>query len=308
MENNFFEATSFLSDFFKNKMSLLPTDVKNRTVEIRLRREMPLALTLENGTTYFLERNGQISEDPCGDVLICSGGEIEQSFLSLCRYSVHTHQTEISQGYIMLRGGHRAGIAGRGVTEKGEIINITDISSVNLRIAHEIRGCAAPISDLLLTEQRGILIAGPPLCGKTTVLRDAVRMLSSGEIGSPKSVLLADERGEISAFYKGKAYNDVGMCTDVYCGIKKSDAINMGIRVMSPRYAACDEITEQEAPSLCAALNSGVRAICTVHADCPDSLKEKKAVYSLVESGVFGSVVFLERGGKIKTKLRRENF
>ena len=82
----------------------------------------------------------------------------------------------------------------------------------------------------------------------------------------------------------------------------------MGIRVMSPRYAACDEITEQEAPSLCAALNSGVRAICTVHADCPDSLKEKKAVYSLVESGVFGSVVFLERGGKIKMKLRRENF
>lgn len=121
-------------------------------------------------------------------------------------------------------------------------------------------------------------------------------------------MLLADERGEISAFYKGKAYNDVGMCTDVYYGIKKSDAINMGIRVMSPRYAACDEITEQEAQSLRAALNSGIRAICTVHADCPDSLKEKKAVYSLVESGVFGSVVFLERGGKIKTKLRRENF
>ena len=306
MENKFFEATSFLSENLRKKLFLLPADIKSITAEIRLRREMPVALTLEKGETVFLCQNGQTAESPRADTVFCTGGEMEQSFLSLCRYSVHTHQREISEGYIMLKGGHRAGIAGRGVVEKGETVNITDISSINLRIAHEIKGCALPIADLLLTEQRGILIAGPPLCGKTTVLRDAVRMISSGETGGPKSVLLADERGEISAFYKGKAYNDVGICTDIYFGMKKREALNMGIRVLSPRYVACDEITEQEAAVLYEAFNSGAKAICTVHADSPKGLTAKKEIFSLVKSGVFGSVVFLEKTGKVKERLKRE--
>lgn len=306
MEKKYSEATSFLSENIRKNLSLVSSEVKTHATEIRLRRERPVAITLDSGKTLFLCRNGQTAKAPREDAVFCTGGETEQSFLSLCRYSVHTHQGEISRGFIMLKGGHRAGIAGRGVVERGEIINITDISSVNLRIAHEIRGCALPIADVLLTEQRGILIAGPPLCGKTTVLRDAVRMLSSGEAGEYKSLLLADERGEISAFYKGKAYNDVGICTDIYFGIKKSDALSMGIRTLSPRCVACDEISEQEARALSEAFNSGTRAICTVHARTPDELKSKKAVFSLIQKGVFGSVVFLEKTGRVKYKFKRE--
>ena len=73
--------------------------------------------------------------------------------------------------------------------------------------------------------------------GKTTLLRDIVRNISNGnEFLKGLTVGLVDERGEISAMYKGEAQNDIGCRTDVLSNIPKS------IRSMAPQVIVADEI------------------------------------------------------------------
>ena len=53
---------------------------------------------------------------------------------------------------------------------------------------------------------------------------------------------LVDERGEISAMYKGEAQNDVGCRTDVLSNIPKAIGMRMLIRSMAPQVIVADEI------------------------------------------------------------------
>ena len=79
--------------------------------------------------------------------------------------------------------------------------------------------------------------------GKTTLLRDIVRNISSGnEIIEGLNVGLVDERGEISAMYKGEVQNDVGCRTDVLSNIPKAIGMKMLIRSMAPQVIVADEI------------------------------------------------------------------
>ena len=55
------------------------------------------------------------------------------------------------------------------------------------------------------------LIVSAPCHGKTTLLRDIIRVVSDGGM----TVGVVDERSEIAACYKGVPQNDVGMRTDV---------------------------------------------------------------------------------------------
>ena len=79
--------------------------------------------------------------------------------------------------------------------------------------------------------------------GKTTLLRDIVRNISNGnELLQGQTVGLVDERGEISAMYKGEAQNDVGCRTDVLSNIPKAIGMRMLIRSMAPQVLVADEI------------------------------------------------------------------
>lgn len=79
--------------------------------------------------------------------------------------------------------------------------------------------------------------------GKTTLLRDIVRNISNGnEFLKGLTVGLVDERGEISAMYKGEAQNDIGCRTDVLSNIPKSIGMRMLIRSMAPQVIVADEI------------------------------------------------------------------
>ena len=66
--------------------------------------------------------------------------------------------------------------------------------------------------------------------GKTTLVRDLVRKISTG-IEKIKfkgiNVGLVDERGEIAAMYKGLPQNDVGIRTDVLDNIPKAIGMKM---------------------------------------------------------------------------------
>ena len=86
------------------------------------------------------------------------------------------------------------------------------------------------------------------MCGKTTVLRDLVRRISTGiEKIEFKgiNVGIADERGEIAAMYKGMPQNDVGIRTDVLDNIPKAIGMTMLIRSMSPKVIVADEIGKE---------------------------------------------------------------
>ncbi len=69
--------------------------------------------------------------------------DIEECFRELCQNSVHSYRREISEGFITLSGGHRAGFCGT-FTEEGNGAGFTlkEISSINIRFARQIIGCA----------------------------------------------------------------------------------------------------------------------------------------------------------------------
>lgn len=218
--------------------------------------------------------------------------DIEHTFKTAFSYSVHSYSKELSQGYITTSGGNRVGISGTAVTAagSGNVETVKYITSINIRIAREVPGCADGIIRECFGEGLcGVLVTGPPSCGKTTVLRDITRQL-----GSRYKISLIDERGEISAALKGEAQNDVGELTDVFFGYPKAVGIDTALRVMSPRAIVADEIGEgDEERALRSALHSGVRLITAVHAFNADDALKKPVVSCLAAEGAFKYVIEL---------------
>lgn len=96
-----------------------------------------------------------------------------------------------------MEGGHRIGIAGKTVIEGEKVKGISHISCINVRVAHEKKGCADRVMPYLWEDGRFLhtLIVSAPGCGKTTMLRDIIRQISDGESPYPGlTVGVVDER------------------------------------------------------------------------------------------------------------------
>lgn len=232
--------------------------------------------------------------DIFGKMSVCSEPfsveETADFFARVCKYSVHSYQEEIAHGFVTLDGGHRVGICGTAVTENGKIVFLKDISGLNIRIAHQIIGCSDEIFFRYFDKEFcSLLIAGKPLCGKTTVLRDLARRL-----GEHHRVTVIDQRNEISASVRGLPSLNVGLNTDVLCGCGKSEGIIMALRSMSPEVIICDEIAHDEA-AVEQALFCGVKVIAAAHAG---SLKELDRRFSGL-AGLFDAAVVIGERGRI---------
>lgn len=257
---------------------LYPYEMCENITEIRLRTGRNIALRIGRENILL------------GGYIVLKE-DIEYSFKAICNYSVYSYSRELSEGFITLKGGHRVGICGTAVIENEKVNNINYISGLNFRIANEHKGVADKIiSDIFSKEKCGIIIAGAPLCGKTTVLRDLCRQL-----GNKYKVSLIDERGEIASVYKGIPQNEIGNFTDVFDGYPKSDGILMAIRTMSPDYIFVDEIgTEKDYNAILHSAYCGVEIIATVHASSLTALKKKDNINKLLKTGAFRYIVFLE--------------
>ena len=100
------------------------------------------------------------------------------------------------------------GVAGSALSQGGRIRQFRSLSALSIRIAHDIPGVAEPVAKLLTEQgltQASCLILAPPGMGKTTLLRDLIRMASDGVHMVPQRVGVADERGELAAMYEGEA-------------------------------------------------------------------------------------------------------
>lgn len=270
----------------RRTLEFLPDIIKNKTEEIRIRAGLPVCLTI-TGKSFFIENSGQVTDFINRNLLISEKSEIDETFRLLCANSVYAHTEEIKNGYIIMRSGHRAGICGT-LTNTG----MKDISSINIRIAREITGCADNLASLY--DGGGILIAGPPGSGKTTLLRDVIRQLSDGIYAKSQRIALIDGRGELSGSYLGERICNLGNNTDVLLSDDKATASLMALRTMYPDIIAFDEIgTAAELKSVSEIFNAGVSLITTAHIGVKDDLLRRSVTKELLKSDIISIIAIL---------------
>lgn len=279
---------------FDRAVSLLPQTLRRFALEIseserqyveelRLRIGTPPSV-LVSGVERVLESAPSVTRRDLTAVLEFATGA-----------SAHSARDSISRGFVTVRGGCRIGLCGTAVMEGGGISGLRELSSAAIRIPSEMHGCADELfSRLFASGLRSTIILSPPGLGKTTLLRELVRLVSNTGV----RVALADERGEVAACFEGEPQLDVGACTDVLTSAPKAQGTMLLLRSMNPQLLAMDEITAAEDIIACeTAANCGVRLLATAHAESVRDLKSRALYRKLLDLSVFRSAVTIARHG-----------
>lgn len=264
--------------------------------EIRLRVNSPL-IVYKQGREYFVSEWGLLLRTE-KEAYRVSKSELMETMEYLSSYSMYAFEEELRQGFLTIQGGHRVGIAGKIVMDGDQIRNIQYISFLNIRISHQIRGCADRVLSYLVKGEEicHTLIISPPCCGKTTLLRDLVRQISNGNrYCTGRNVGVVDERSEIGGSYLGVPQNDLGIRTDLLDCCPKALGMMMLVRSMSPEVIAVDEIGDSgDIKAIETVLNCGCKLIATVHGSSIEDIRQKPLLQRLVKEEVFERYIILD--------------
>ena len=257
--------------------------------EIRLRTGQPITV-LYKGEEVLLPRRLESKRRVLQE-------EIRETVEYICNYSLYAYENELRQGFVTVEGGHRIGLAGQVILENGRVKNMKYISSINIRISHEVMHCADPIFPYI-TRQRELyhtLIISPPRCGKTTLLRDLIRQVSDGNRWVKGcTVGVVDERSELGGCYLGQAQNNLGMRTDILDCCPKAEGMIMLIRSMAPQVIAVDEIGAfEDIHSIEYAMHCGCRMVATVHGASIAEIQKKPFFEQMIKQKRFERYVVL---------------
>lgn len=287
---------------YKQIINILSNDVKNVLEQEKLHFDYLQEIRLRAGYPVILLYAGKEK------ILTAKVTErsIRETLDYVSNYSLYAYENELKQGFITIEGGHRVGMAGQVLVENGRVKNLKYISSLNIRVSHEIFGCADKLFPYI-THHKQIhhtLIISPPRCGKTTLLRDMIRQISDGNHWVKGcSVGVVDERSELAGCYQGMPQNHMGMRTDVLDGCPKAEGMLMLIRSMSPRVIAVDEIGAlEEVQAIKYAMHCGCKMIATVHGESLDEIQKKPLLEQVIREQCFERYIVLcnrERVGEI---------
>jgi len=285
-----FQLLEYIKPEWQDLIKKQPKELLQKATEIRFRAGYGCSMTCGDGN-YAVNGISVNSED------------IETLFSEICRGASYRFEKQIENGYIPLPGGHRVGICGTYTEDENGLVRVGDLSSLNFRVCREIQGIAEKLFPKLLCENRfcSTLIVSEPCGGKTTLLTDLIRVLSSH--GYRTAVV--DERGEIAAVYKGVAQKDLGPLADVMDGYPKPYGMMIALRTLSPQVLACDEVgTAEETERMLEAMNAGVPILVTAHAKDEEELFNRPQIKRLIDAGAISKVVLL-KGAKTPGRVRK---
>lgn len=273
--------------------------------EIRMRVGGPLLLYY-GGQEYALTAEGAHTKNLSLGYQV-SGEDIKGMLETISGYSMYAFDEELKQGFLTVPGGHRIGVAGKIIQENGQITCIRHISFLNIRLAHQVKGCADFVMDYLWDGEVlcHTLILSPPRCGKTTLLRDIIRQISNGtgRFGG-KTVGVVDERGELAGSYCGVPQNDLGIRTDVLEGCSKGEGMMMLLRTMSPQVLAVDELgSSADGYAVESVFHCGCRLLATVHGNSIDDISRIPLLSRLQKQRLFERYIVLdgcEKPGRVR--------
>ena len=284
-------------------------DCQRDIQEIRLRVHRPIVVYM-GGCELFLDRDGRFTTS-ISEASSATPDQLQRILEHICSYSLYAFEDELRQGFITVNGGHRVGVAGQVVLEEGHVRNIKNISFLNIRISHEIKGAADKVLPEVYRSGRlqNILIISPPGCGKTTLLRDLIRQVSDGNAyGAGLTVGVVDERSELGGSFQGIPQNDLGMRTDVLDGCPKEEGMFLLLRSMTPQVIAIDELgSKEEFAQLLRACACGCRILATMHGEGPEDVKRRFGVDEEIWWRLFEQYILLgkEEGGCVVREVRK---
>ena len=274
-----------LQQYLPKEIYCFVKEFEDSITEIRIRRGKPLSLTLARGSCGAY---GYGENYICP--LVIQDSLMDRIIAAICHNSLYSHMASMINGYIAIQGGFRVGVVGKAVYENGRIAGISSISSLNIRIPRFIYNISLEIYTYLSKRffEKSVLIFSPPNMGKTTILRDLIRQLSTG--APPRRVAVVDSRCEIQT-----EQLDACCHIDFLLGYPRGKGIEIATRTLSPQYIVCDEIGgNEETLALLSAQNAGVPVIATAHASNIDELLRRENIRVLHDRHLFSCYIGIQ--------------
>lgn len=277
--------------------ALTKIDLSAPLEEIRIRANQPLQLIFSGYERLIYGWGGRA---------FANRADLDEMVARLCEQSVYAYSEELKSGFITLAGGYRIGLTGRCISEDGRLLRMTDITSINIRIPRSMIGAAEKLLSALKNGHDGYfttLVFSEPCCGKTTFLRDLIRMAANGEPGvRPQKICVVDTRYELAGSVRGAAGFDLGPRTDVRTGGEKAEGLRSMLLTMSPDILVTDELgTKEEADAVLEARFSGVTVFSSAHAGSLYELAARPCYRDLIRNRVFERYVMLGRSCGVGT-------